>query len=107
MPQRMQQSMYVAMLADSNIIADQRRLEEQAIADRIAASAAAGLTPPPMPTKAHEQVSSGNYEDVRLAQLEEAGLCTEASSPDDGFIEAGGSCQNHPLPAVGGLVAGV
>jgi hypothetical protein len=89
--QRMQQSMYVAMLADSNLIADQRRLEEQAIADRVAASAAVGLTPPPIPTKAHEQVNSGNYDDVRLTQLEEAGLSTEASLSDDGSTEAGGS----------------
>lgn len=89
--QRMQLSLYAAMLADSSLIADQRRLEEQAIADRIAASAVAGRTPPPIPTEARDQLNSGNYDDGRLTQLEEVVLGAEAGFSNNGSTEVSDS----------------
>lgn len=89
--QRMQQSLYAAILADSSLIADQRQLEEQAIADRIAASAVAGSTPPPIPTEARGQLNSGNYDDARLTQLEEVALGAEAGFSNHSSTEVSGS----------------
>jgi hypothetical protein len=93
--QRMQQSLYTAMLEDSSLIADHRLLEEQAIADRIAASAVAGRTPPPIPAEAREQLNSETYYDAPLIQIGEIALGTEANFSDNGSIEMGSS----PSPA--------
>jgi hypothetical protein len=105
--QRMQQSLYTAMLADSRAIADQRRLEEQAIADRIAAGVAAGRVPLLIPNEAHQQLNSGNYDDARLTQLEEADLDGEADFSDNGTTEFGTSVDVEPSVAdTGSTIAG-
>lgn len=82
--QRMQQSMYTAMLTDSRAIVEQRRLEQQAITDRVAAAVVNGDPAPPTPPETRQQLDSGTYDDERLTQLEEAAL-----TEDDGFIEDG------------------
>jgi hypothetical protein len=87
--QRMQQSMYTAILADFRAIADQRRLEQQAIDDRIAASAVSGVAPPMIPDSASQQVNSGNYNDERLTQLEETGLHLEGDLSNNGSAGPG------------------
>lgn len=74
--QRMQQSIYTAMLADSRALAGHRQLEQQAINDHIAAAAVqdSGGTPPPIPDEATQQIDGGYYDDELLTQLEEATL---------------------------------
>ena len=98
--QRMQQSMYTAMLADFRTIADQRRLEQQAIDDRIAAAVVSGVAPPPIPDSAGQQVSSGNYNDERLTQLEETGLCPEGDLSNNGSTEFCNSDKGATVPNV-------
>lgn len=69
--QVLQQSMYAAMLSDSRVIAEERRLEQQAVEDRVMAAAAAGRPAPLIPDPVQEQISGGQVEDARLTQLEE------------------------------------
>jgi hypothetical protein len=96
--QRMQQSMYAAMLADFRAIADQRRLEQQAIDDRVAAAVVSGVAPPLIPDSASQQVNSGNYNDERLTQLEETGLYPEGDLPNNGSTEFCSSGKGVAVP---------
>ena len=69
--QLLQQSMYVAMLADSRVIAEERRHEQQAADDRVMAAQLAGLPPPLLPQPVRQQNMDGQFEDARLTQLYE------------------------------------
>ena len=97
--QRMQQSIYTAMLADSRAIAAQRELEQQAINDRTAA-ARIGHVNPEIPISAHQQLSTGNFDDERLTQLEGAGLDDEERFSDCGLTEVGGTADGDSTPSV-------
>jgi len=105
--QRMQRSMYT-MFADFRAIADQRRLEQQAIRDRVAAARVSGVAPPPIPDSASQQVNSGNYNDERLTQPEETGLHAEGDLSNDGSTEpcsSGGSVAVPNAADTGSTVA--
>ncbi len=99
--QRMQQSMYTAMLADSHAIGEQRQLEQQAITDRATAAALSGCTAPHVPEGARQQVDSG-YHDERLTQLEEAALTEEADFADNGSTAIGDSVFGSDSESING-----
>ena len=97
--QRMQQSIYTAILVDSRALATQCQLEQQAIDDRIAAAAIARV-PPDIPDSARQQLSIGDFDDERLTQLEEAGL-------DGGEDLSNGELTNLCGPINGGAAPSV
>lgn len=71
--QRMQQSMYLAMLADGRQIAEDRRIEQQAIDDRREAARVADQPDVVVPEQVQEQIGDQVYDDDRIALLEETG----------------------------------
>lgn len=70
--QRLQQSMYRAMLADTREIAASRREEQQAVEDRAEAAQLSGRAIPPVPEQVRQQQQGADYENERLAEIEEA-----------------------------------
>jgi hypothetical protein len=71
--QRMQQSMYLAMLADGRQIAKDQRIEQQAIDDHRETTRIADQPNVVVPEQVQEQIGDHVYDDDRIALLEETG----------------------------------
>ena len=69
--QRVQQSMYRAMLADTNVITEVRREEQQAVDDRAEAARLSDMEAPQVPEEVRQQFQGVDYENERLAAIEE------------------------------------
>ena len=70
------------------LLAEERRLEQQAVEDRAMAVETVGRPAPLIPDPVREQISGGQIDDARLSQLE------EAISEEDGDVEENRSEQS-------------
>lgn len=82
--QRVQQSMYRAMLADNREIAANRREEQQSVEDRAEAARLSGRAAPPIPELVRQQQQGAEYENERLAEIEET-----INNADEGDLQSG------------------
>lgn len=102
--QRLQQSMYHAMLTDTRAIAVSRREEQQAVEDRAEAARLSGEAAPPVPPQVHQQQQGADYENERLAEIEEMLNNTAPSSVDHSSTLAGDDDVGSELTLVDGNV---
>ena len=100
--QRMQQSMYTAMLSDSRAIAEQRLFEQQAIDERIAAAEVVQRPAPQIAQSVLEQLNSGDYDDELLVQLEEISATGERDFVDDTSSIVGASVNGGQDQSIAG-----
>ena len=89
MSQRVQRSMYVAMLGDRRVLEECRKEEQQAIDDRNEAARLAGQNLPVTPNEVREQVRTDHNDDETLALVEEI-------LSDDGYIDNGSTAVGAP-----------